>query len=222
MKIVIDKFLERQFDKNFSGTSLYFKRYEYIDNDLIVAHDLDLKGYYTNLFNDRLEEMELDGNTLVDANDPNMNFCKYLIFRNSLNIKQGTVPIDKSIEPYIKTEYKARNENELPVLSRWVELPKDMDLPTANYLVCILYSKEQLILEYKGDLKEFDSIYTEDIDYGCICVLGTEYNYADPMSPITMMRNALGVDEGGNGVKLNKEMYKESVEFWTKNILIKK
>lgn len=41
------------------------------------------------------------------------------------------------------------------------------------------------------------------------------------MPPITMMRNALGVDEGGNGVKLDKDLYNESVEFWSKNILIK-
>ena len=41
------------------------------------------------------------------------------------------------------------------------------------------------------------------------------------MSPITMMRNALGIEEGGSGVPLDREKYAESVEFWTNNAMIK-
>lgn len=41
------------------------------------------------------------------------------------------------------------------------------------------------------------------------------------MDPITMMRNALGKEEGGSGVKLDREAYKQSVEFWSKHALIK-
>ena len=37
------------------------------------------------------------------------------------------------------------------------------------------------------------------------------------MDPITMMRNALGKEEGGSGVKINREKYAESVEFWSKH-----
>lgn len=40
------------------------------------------------------------------------------------------------------------------------------------------------------------------------------------MDPITMMRNALGAEEGGSGVKLDKEKYNESVEFWKENATI--
>ena len=35
-----------------------------------------------------------------------------------------------------------------------------------------------------------------------------------PMQPITMMRNALGTQEGGSGVPLNRDRYLESVAFW--------
>jgi len=35
------------------------------------------------------------------------------------------------------------------------------------------------------------------------------------MDPITMMRNALGKEEGGSGVPLNRKKYKESVAFWS-------
>jgi hypothetical protein len=41
------------------------------------------------------------------------------------------------------------------------------------------------------------------------------------MQPITMMRNALGRDQGGSGVPLEIEKYKESVAFWSKFVSIK-
>ena len=37
------------------------------------------------------------------------------------------------------------------------------------------------------------------------------------MLPITMMRNALGVEEGGSGVPLDRAKYLQSVEFWSKH-----
>lgn len=36
------------------------------------------------------------------------------------------------------------------------------------------------------------------------------------MDPITMMRNALGMEHGGSGVELDKIKYLESVEYWSK------
>ena len=41
------------------------------------------------------------------------------------------------------------------------------------------------------------------------------------MDPITMMRNALGMDQGGSGVPLNREKYLKSVEFWEKHVIVK-
>jgi len=35
-----------------------------------------------------------------------------------------------------------------------------------------------------------------------------------PMAPITMLRNALGVEEGGSGVPLDRAAYHRAVEFW--------
>ncbi len=51
--------------------------------------------------------------------------------------------------------------------------------------------------------------------------MGTSEAYPDPLVPITIMRNALGKEEGGNGEKLDHKVYKESVEFWKKYILVK-
>ena len=41
------------------------------------------------------------------------------------------------------------------------------------------------------------------------------------MDPITMMRNALGKEEGGSGVKLEKEKYMQSVKYWEKHAIVK-
>jgi len=111
--------------------------------------------------------------------------------------------------PYVHTGYKARNDKELPVLSRWLEIA---DAPTAEYLCLVLYSKEQM-----G--KEGTDI--GDADYGIVAILGQMHDNEEPMPPVTMMRNALGVDEGGSGVELDREAYARSVEFWDNHAIVK-
>ncbi len=41
------------------------------------------------------------------------------------------------------------------------------------------------------------------------------------MQPITMMRNALGKDQGGSGVPLDAAKYRDSVNFWKNHVAIK-
>ena len=54
------------------------------------------------------------------------------------------------------------------------------------------------------------------------CVLqGQLCDFELPMQPITIMRNALGVEEGGSGVPLSREKYRESTAFWIENVAIK-
>jgi hypothetical protein len=52
-------------------------------------------------------------------------------------------------------------------------------------------------------------------------VKGQLCDYELPMQPITMMRNALGKEQGGSGVPLETDKYRESVAFWTKHVSIK-
>ncbi len=203
MKIQFDPFLERQFKKDFSGTKLpNNKRVDLLD--LIRNKSI---------------------NDLINSDN---DFCKYLIVENNIeDIKQATLPITLDIYPFIRTDYFSRVETELPVLTRFVQLPPNFNLPKAKYLVFILYSRDQLLKEHETKIEDScpygdnDFYLNDDVDYGLICVLGTELPEADPYVPITMMRNALGIEEGGNGVKLNKEQYLKSVEFWRNNILIK-
>ena len=126
-------------------------------------------------------------NTLL-AGDSDYEWAQYLIDEGVLE----------------REAYEARNREELPVLVRWFE---GVESPRANYLVVILYSAEQLARE--GSPIE--------ADWGIVGCIYTAEPEEVPMAPITMMRNALGVEEGGSGVPLDREAYRRSVEFWENN-----
>ena len=131
-------------------------------------------------------------------------FCKLHVHRNWTSTRCYTMPITNDNRHLLRSAYEARTKAELPVLVRWFE---GVEPPVANYLVVILYSREQMH-------KEGDMI---DADWGIVGCMYTEAPEEIPMAPITMMRNALGVEEGGSGVPLDREAYKRSAEFWEKN-----
>lgn len=131
-------------------------------------------------------------------------FCKLRVHRNWTSTRCYTMPITDENRHLLRSAYEARTKAELPVLVRWFE---GVEPPVANYLVVILYSREQMH-------KEGDMI---DADWGIVGCMYTEAPEEIPMAPITMMRNALGVEEGGSGVPMDREAYKRSAEFWENN-----
>lgn len=52
-------------------------------------------------------------------------------------------------------------------------------------------------------------------------VIGQLEEFETPMSPITVLRNALGKEEGGSGVPLSREKYLQSVEYWKSHANVK-
>ena len=81
-------------------------------------------------------------------------------------------------------------------------------------LDCILYSREQITKELQDMPGKGDASKIPDVPWGIISIKAQEEDYETPMQPITMMRNALGREEGGSGVSLDKKKYDESVEYW--------
>ena len=128
-------------------------------------------------------------------------FCKLHVHRNWTSTRCTATPITEANRHHLRSAYEARNKDELPVLVRWFE---GIDPPMANYLLPILYSREQLA-------KEGSPI---DADWGVVGCLYTAEPEEIPMVPITMLRNALGVEEGGSGVPLDREAYRRAVAFW--------
>jgi hypothetical protein len=84
----------------------------------------------------------------------------------------------------------------------------------------VLYSREQLLKEHSAGEYKDEPLYF-DADWGVVAILGQMSSDEEPMKPITMMRNALGISEGGSGVTIDRERYTQSVEFWSKNATVK-
>ncbi|MCR6685557.1 DUF3228 family protein [Pseudoxanthomonas sp.] len=131
-------------------------------------------------------------------------FCKLHVHRNWTSTRCLTVPVTADNRHLLRSAYEARSRDELPVLVRWFE---GVQPPVAEYLVVILYSRAQLARE--GSPIE--------ADWGVVGCLYTLEPEEIPMAPVTMMRNALGVEEGGSGVPLDRDAYRRSVEFWERN-----
>ena len=128
-------------------------------------------------------------------------FCKLHVHRNWTSTRCLAVAVTDANRHLLRSGYEARTRDELPVLVRWFE---GLEPPVANYLVAILYGRAQLE-------KEATPIAA---DWGVVGCMYTAEPEEMPMAPVTMMRNALGVDEGGSGVPLDRAAYRRAVAFW--------
>ena len=146
-------------------------------------------------------EQRLDNETPLKVLEGYAPFCRLHVHRNWTSTRCTATPITDANRHLLRSAYEARSREELPVLVRWFE---GIDPPVADYLLPILYSREQLA-------KEGSPI---DADWGVVGCLYTAEPEEIPMVPITMLRNALGVAEGGSGVSLDREAYRRAVAFW--------
>src|SRR5690606_3419811 len=128
-------------------------------------------------------------------------FCKLHVHRNWTSTRCLAVPITDANRHLLRSDYETRTPDELPVLVRWFE---GLEPPVAEYLLVILYSREQLAKEGTPT----------DADWGVVGCMYTAEPEETPMAPITILRNALGVEEGGSGVPIDRDAYRRSVEFW--------
>jgi len=201
MKMKITDFGERHFDPKFGATKILDRTLE----EFQVVID-DIVDYEIQRFG-KLEWI-----------DGYASFCKLWPIKNFTDARVGSLPITLENYPYIRTGYSARKDDELPVFSRWLELP--LGKPKAKWLMLVLYSKEQIEKEAKGK-DDATGIFGFDADWGIVAILGQSHPNEEPMKPETMLRNALGMEEGGSGVPLDRDKYLKSVAFWEKNITVK-
>ena len=207
-KIEYDPFVTRQFSQNFSGTKV----------------NLEIKDELLEVINETYQyglgdiPMMMTIGQLLDSE---WSFCKYLVLPNEFGVKCAVRTITLDIYPYIRTDYSQRTPEELAVLTRYVQLPPGFKSAEANYIVLVLYSKEQLQKEFKPKEEGQEFYFDDSVEWGIVSIMGTMEPKPDPLVPITIMRNALGVEEGGNGETLDRKVYNESVEFWSKYILVK-
>merc|ERR1712137_8943 len=152
----------------------------------------------------RVNEEFANGGELADGYAP---FCKHFFVRNWTPARVGCLKITDENRGLLQSGYSSRTPKELPVLERW--FPKEsLEAPVADYLDVILYSREQVELESKQMQEEFT--LGEGVEWGIVSVKAQMENFETPMQPITVLRNALGTNEGGSGVPLCREKYMQS------------
>jgi len=206
MKIKITKFGTRHFDSKFGGTKIL----DYTPAEV----EKYVQDFIDGFENTKVDEFE----NKLPIIDGYASFCKLLPIVNFTDARVGSLPITLENYQYIRSGYSARRKEELPIFSRFFDLP--IPAPKAKYLMLVLYSKEQIDKENKENP---DEIFFEefDADYGVVAILGQFFSTEEPMKPETMIRNALGISEGGSGVPLDREKYLKSVEFWSHNCTVK-
>ena len=207
--IKITDFGARHFDKSFGGTKILDYTIEQFEKEINDEYNEYING---------VEKSEL---IILDGYAP---FCKLLVIKNFTKARVGSLPITLENYQYLRSGYSARRDTELPIFSRWFELP--IGKPKAKYLVLVLYSKEQIDKEAKSNLEnniDFDTVEFEEFDaeWGIVAILGQSHPNEEPMKPETMLRNALGIKEGGSGVPLDRDKYMASVKFWDKHATVK-
>ena len=196
--LVLDPFVLRQFDDpDYTGT-----RFEYDK----AAFEAKINGFYTS-----------GEYPLADGYAP---FCKHIFVPNFVgeSIRVPYLEITPENESKLRSGYDARREDELAVLVRWFPEDSAPEPAVADFLDVILYSREQIRKEAAAMGREDEPT---DAPWGIISLKAQSVDYELPMQPITMMRNALGADEGGSGVGLDRDAYAKSVAFWSKYAPIK-
>ena len=191
MNIELCEFAERQLDANYAGTRVTPEIVESLIKQAEVLEDY-IPGYADFCRILCLKNTDENGEFIF-------NDLTLLTVEKEWAINNGGV---------LKTAYEARNENELPVLVEWIE---GIEPPVAPFVHLILYSREQL--EKEGEYLT--------ADWGIVSIQTAATEMVEPMRPITAMRNALGIEEGGSGVAIDRQAYLESAEYWGKYSIIR-
>ncbi len=218
-KIKLTPFSLRHFDKKFSGTKITDvtpEEFEVALENLIgsAGNSTTQPFMVGGVFKSADDMVKLK---IIDGYAP---FCKLIAIPNFTNARVGTMKIDMANYQYLRSGYSARTPNELPVFSRWFELP--LAAPVAEWLIVVVYSREQINKE-----NEATAIIPEHIeppfeaDWGVVAILAQSHPNEEPMPPATMLRNALGMSEGGSGVPIDRDAYAKSVQFWSEHAIVK-
>ena len=204
-RLVLDPFCLRQWDPSYVGTSLVGVSAEKMEAAVNEAYE------------------RAGGEAgLVAGYAP---FCKHVFLANEgrfPTIKSAVVAITDANAGLIRSAYEARTEKELKVLVRYLPkelLPGGMDgLPAAKYLDIILYSREQINKEAAA---MGNTPPSTNAPWGIISIKGQDEPFELPMTPITMMRNALGKEQGGSGVPLERDAYEKAVKYWESRVVVR-
>ena len=117
------------------------------------------------------------------------------------NIYAGVSRIEGR-EANLVSYYETRREGELPYLTRKLV---GVEKPKAYCVNFVLYSKEQLAKEG----------IAHNACWGIVSVNGLMVDLPqEPPTPATILRNSMGVEFGGNGQAIDRELFQKAVNYW--------
>lgn len=226
--IVVDPFCYRQFTEMSNSNNVGYA-------GVLFTNPI---SEFEDIINSRYNPSSLPP-LLIDGYAP---FCKHLFLINDFTTARvSVIPITDGNTQCLRSRYEARTELELPVLTRHFDrkalvLQKKQEVaaankktptmtnyddddntdifPVAKYLDLILYSREQIIKENIAMGKVAVAGEEETAPWGIVSIKAQDVAHELPMTPITILRNALGKEQGGSGAELNREAYMESVTYW--------
>ncbi|KAF8821565.1 DUF3228 domain-containing protein [Cardiosporidium cionae] len=198
-EVGLDAFCFRQFEGGGNGGTF-------------IPYD---KAKFIKKVNDYLQKEE------GEWRDGYASFCKHIFIPNFAGCVSNVISITPENCHKLRSGYKSRTPEELPVLQRWIRRGDlEASLGPAAYLDLILYSREQIAKEATAMKKMEEIVIDETLPlWSIISVKAQDVKYELPMTPITIMRNALLL-EGGSGVAIHRQMYAEAVAYWEIHALI--
>ena len=134
--------------------------------------------------------------------------------------------------------HRTPSSHPIPTLcSLWLWIREKVTPTPATWLDVILYSRQQIEKEnaamhnkpsttttttHQHDTPPLSAHLStastsSEWQWGIVSIKPQNECVEIGMLPITMMRNALGVEEGGSGVPLDRTKYLQSVDFWSKH-----
>lgn len=213
--IVVDPFCFRQFREKPESAS-------YTTGTIL---DISVSEF-EKIVNDKFGSSNGQQSPSTPLQDGYAPFCKHFFLPNDFSPQTlvPVVPVTKDNQHLLRTRYEARTPQELPVLTRYFPQPSAesssledaVALPTATYFDLILYSREQIEKENQAQ----GGTSTSTAPWGIVSIKAQTVDFELPMNPITMMRNALGKEEGGSGVPLDRLKYMESVNYWKDHAVV--
>jgi len=130
-------------------------------------------------------------------------FVRHVFVRNFTDAVSGVAEITDANRHHLRSEHRARREGELAVLTRWFPAGT-VEVEECEWLHLVLYSREQCAIEG----------LPVEADWGIVSINSATAPEAAPLGPTAQLRNALGIEQGGNGNPLDTAEYARGVAYW--------
>ena len=143
----------------------------------------------------------------VEVSSEYPEICRHFFVKNDFTTtRQGVVAITSDLRPLVVAAMVTRGgqeEVENPYKAYSIS-SENVDVPQAEFLDIILYSREHLK----------DEGIAIDGDWGVVTILGVPTCEQTPPTRVTLERNSVGTDAGGNGIEATASMLSKSDAYW--------